>query len=554
MNPGDVLLYLSLAVGLAALALLLYEQFRSRTVTQIKWLIRAFTALLFVDFSLLVYYFNVSDVTIDYVWSFTSKYYPLYYKLLGALAGQEGTLLFWALLIAIGALWLNEGRDSTSDFVRKSQGLVMALGTYFVALTLLDSPFRTIYEAYPDLPRDFIPLDGSGLNPLLLDPWMATHPLTMFIGYAGVTVPFAGAMVYLLKSLKDDSKELHKQWISKASQWCRVAWLFLTIAITFGGIWSYKVLGWGGFWAWDPIETASLIPWLMLTGAMHALAEHRKDRRKYSILAPVLVSLSFALVIYATLVTRSGVFESVHAFIAGGAGPYLILLALVSFAAPMALGLIKYLKTEGKGTRQSPALLSRTNIFYLAILSLVTLTFISFFGVTYPAMIKILTGNKYGVGSSFFNIWSYPFFIFLMLLVGLGLSYKASRRREAAREFMFFAALTFVAALLRPGEGWNIVDYSAIISPQKPLLYTIISSASALSFLPPSLYIAYAVLRQGIEARNKYRLGVLTIHLGIVFIILGSVFSSLFTSEFSGVLDIEDKEGFVQEARRHLRR
>ncbi len=549
MNPGNILLYLAFFTGLSSVVLLLYEQIRKKTVAQLKWLIRGFTALLFVDFSLLLYYFFVSDVTIEYVWSFTSKYYPIYYKILGALAGQEGTLLFWALLISIGALWLNEGKDSVSDFVRKAQILVMGLGTYFVAMTLLDSPFKTIYEVYPTIQRDFVPLDGAGLNPLLLDPWMATHPLTMFIGYAGVTVPFAGAMVYLLKSLRGDSKDLHMLWVSKASQWCRVAWLFLTIAIAFGGIWSYKVLGWGGFWAWDPIETASLIPWLMLTGAMHALAEHRRDMRNYGILAPVLVSLSFALVVYATLVTRSGVFESVHAFVAGGAGPYLVVLAFLALAAPLSLGLIKYLRNEGEQTRKSKYLLNKTNIFYLAVLSFIALTFISFFGVTYPAMIKMLTGNKYGVGSSFFNIWSYPFFIFIMLLAGLGLTFKTSRRDEAVREFMVFTGLTIVAAFIRPADGWNIVDYSAIISPQKPLLYTLIGSISALSFLPPSIYIVYAVLKKSGETwkikEKKYSIGVLGIHLGIVFIILGAVSSSLFTSELSGVLDLEDSATIV---------
>jgi cytochrome c-type biogenesis protein CcmF len=550
MNPGAALLYLSLATGLTTIAMLVYEQVGKKEAAPIKWLVRTFAGLLLLDFSLLLYYFAVSDVSYDYVWSFTSKYYPLYYKLSGALAGQEGTLLFWALLIAMGSLWLNESRDSTSDFVRKAQLIVMSLGTYFVALTLLDSPFKTIYEAYPDLPGDFLPRDGAGLNPLLLDPWMALHPFTMFIGYAGVTVPFAGAMIYLLKSLRNDSKELHKQWIGKASQWCRIAWLFLTVAIAFGGIWSYKVLGWGGFWAWDPIETASLIPWLVLTGALHALAEHRNDVRKYSILAPVLVSMSFALVIYATLVTRSGVFESVHAFIAGGAGPYLIILASVSLAAPLALGLIKYLKTEGKSSRES--LISRTNILYLAVLSFIALTFISFFGITYPAMIKMLTGNKYAVGSSFFNIWSYPFFLFLMLLAGLGLSYRPQRRRQAAREFLLFAALTFAAALIKPAEGWNIVDYSAIISPQKPFLYALIGSASVLSFLPPSAYIVYAALRRGegirrLKSHNKKarEAGILTVHVGIALIIIGAAFSTTFTNELTSVLDIRDRQSIA---------
>lgn len=555
MNPGDGILYLGFFVGLIVLVALSYGQIKKiRTFDPyVKWLIRIFAALLFLDFGLLTYYFAVSDLTINYVWSYTSKYYPIYYKLSGTLAGQEGTLLFWALLIAIGSLRLGESKDSSLDFVWKTQLIVVSLGSYFIALTLLDSPFRTIYEVYPDISPGFIPGDGAGLNPLLLDPWMALHPFTMFVGYAGVTVPFAGAMVYLLKSLKGESGEVHKIWVSKVTQWSRIAWLFLTIAIAFGGIWSYKVLGWGGFWAWDPVETASLIPWLMLTAAVHTLAEHRKDKKKYSILAPLLISLSFALVIYATLVTRSGIFESVHAFMAGGAGPYLILLASLSFAAPFILAAMKYLKSESREVPAEASVLNRTNIFYLAILSFVALTFISFFGITYPAAIKMITGNKYGVGISFFNIWSYPFFIFLMLLAGLGLSYRQSQRSRATKEFLFFAFLTLIAALIVPSEDWNVVDYSAIISPDKPLLYVLIGSASALSFVPPSVYILYAAARLGkrigiLKERNARvkEVGILAVHLGIIFITTGAAFSVLFTSELNGILNINDRESIIK--------
>lgn len=553
MNLGEAILYLSLLAGAAALLLLFCAQLKKTEAynRHIKWLIRFFTALLFFDFALLSYYFAVSDVTINYVWSYTSKYYPIYYKLSGALAGQEGTLLFWAMLIALGSLWLSEGRGSTSDFVQKTQIIVVSLGLYFAALALLDSPFKTIYEIYPELPRDFVPEDGAGLNPILLDPWMALHPFTMFIGYAGVTVPFAGAAVYLLASIKGDSVEVHRTWTSKVTQWSRIAWLFLTIAIAFGGIWSYKVLGWGGFWAWDPVETASLIPWLMLTASVHALAEHRKDARNYSILAPLLLCISFALVVYATLVTRSGIFESVHAFIAGGAGPYLILLAAISFAAPAALALVKYYKSESRQIND-PRILNRTNIFYLAILSLAALTFVSFFGITYPATARMLTGNKYGVGIAFFNLWSYPFFIAVLLLAGLGLRYSRREHGRAVKEFLLFTALTVIAALIKPNEAWNIVDYSAIISPEKPALYTLIGSLSALSFLPPSAYIIYAAIKRGegrLKTDNRKRLkelGVIAIHLGIVFITLGAVFSVLFVSDFSVALNLNDRQSIVQ--------
>jgi cytochrome c-type biogenesis protein CcmF len=145
-----------------------------------------------------------------------------------------------------------------------------------------------------NLVEDFVPEDGNGLNPLLIDPWMATHPFTTFLGYAGTTVPFAGAMVFLFSTfLGAGGAVANKMWVDKGIQWLRISWLFSTLSMVFGGIWAYKSLGWGGFWAWDPVETAMLLPWLMLTAAIHTVIEHKRDGKKYTILAPVLTAFSF---------------------------------------------------------------------------------------------------------------------------------------------------------------------------------------------------------------------------------------------------------------------
>ncbi|MDP6613299.1 MAG: cytochrome c biogenesis protein CcsA, partial [Candidatus Hydrothermarchaeota archaeon] len=325
-----------------------------------KWLVRGFVALLALDFLLLVYYFITTNLMINYVWSYTSRDLPMFYKLSGVLGGQQGTLLFWAFLISIGALWLNERRAS-DGFIRESKAMVILVGLYFIALTMLDSPFKTIYDANPGLDESFLPTDGNGLNPLLIDPWMAVHPPFIFLGYAAMTVPFTVALVYLFRSFNGSTAKLHKAWITNVVQWSRVSWLFLTLGIAVGGFWSYKVLGWGGFWAWDPVETASLIPWLLLTGTLHALGEHRRNKNKYNVLTPALVGISFVLVIYATLVTRSGFFESIHAFGSGAVGTYLVILLLICTIATIALALRKYLRTESAGRKERGPQL-RTNI------------------------------------------------------------------------------------------------------------------------------------------------------------------------------------------------
>jgi cytochrome c-type biogenesis protein CcmF len=516
---GDFLLYSSMGLGLISA----FYIFRGKDP---RPLVRAYAALLVLAFLLLVYYFVTTQLTIDYVWSYSSKDLPLFYKLSGVLGGQQGTLLFWAFLIAIGALWLNE-RQARGSFERMSQGVVILVGLYFIALTLIDSPFKTIYAANPDLDEGFVPLDGSGLNPLLLDPWMVVHPPLIFLGYASLTVPFAAALVYLYRSLKGSSANLHRAWVNLVVQWGRASWLFLTIGIAVGGFWSYKVLGWGGFWAWDPVETSSLIPWLLLTGTLHALNEHRKNRNKYDVLTPSLVGISFVLVLYATLVTRSGFFESIHAFGSGTVGTYLVVLLFICASAILVLAVLKYLRIEKREEREWQI---RTVIFYLAVMLFIVLTFVSFWGVTFPALYKLFTGNKVSVGMSFFNLWSYPFFLSLMLLAGLGLSYRPSSGR--LREFGIYAALTVALAFVKPSEAWNIVDYSAIVSPEKPLLYTLIGSASSLSFIPPSIYILNSSYRRARKSTPR-GIGVALIHAGIVFIILGTVFSTLFVQEHS---------------------
>lgn len=549
---------IALLSGLASAILLAAPQ-RGGLEKPKRGAITIFSASLALAFFLLLYYFSTSDFQYHYVWRFSSSSYPLYYKLSGALAGQAGTLLFWAMLIALSALWLEKGGERKLAFVRHTQLIVVILGLYFTILTFLQSPFTTIYEAFPDISRGYIPLDGNGLNPILLDPWMASHPFTTFLGYAGTTIPFAGALVYLFTTARagGGNSPAQKLWVTKGLQWLRFAWLFSTVSMAFGGIWAYKTLGWGGFWAWDPVETAMLLPWLMLTAAMHVALEHSRDGKRYGVLAPLLVAFSFSLVVYATAVTRSGIFESVHAFIAGSVGKFILLLVAVSFAIPLALALWKYFRTEVEA--KDRGVINRTNIFYAAILVFLIIIFISFYGITFPPLMKQITAQKYAVTKQFFNLWLFPFFLLLLLLIGLGLEYKPKRRKEVVKSFSLFAVLTFTAALVKPTQDYNIVDYTSFVSASKPLLYSTIGEISSLSVLPPVLYIAYASLRRWrsfakLKLRRKLReAGVIAIHIGVALIAVGAVFSTLFTSEFTATLNTNEigEEKVLAQAKFH---
>ncbi|WP_456475016.1 cytochrome c biogenesis protein CcsA [Candidatus Pyrohabitans sp.] len=542
MNLGDVLLGVALLTGSATAALLVLP-YKEKLERLKRTTLVLFATSLTAAFFLLLYYFAVSDFSLAYVWKFSSSSYPLYYKLSGTLAGQEGTLLFWAMLIVLSALWLERGEERKLSFVRHTQLIVVVLGLYFTFLTFLQSPFITIYEAFSGITPGYMPEDGNGLNPLLLDPWMATHPFTTFLGYAGTTIPFAGALVYLFTTGRARGVEGSAQrlWVTKGLQWLRIAWLFSTISMAFGGIWAYKTLGWGGFWAWDPVETAMLLPWLMLTAAMHVALEHRRDKTKYNVLAPLLVAFSFSLVVYATAVTRSGIFESVHAFIAGDVGKYIMLLVGISFVAPLLLGLWKYTRVGRR--EEGDQIINRTNIFYAAILVFLIMSFISFYGITFPPLMKQITTQKYAITKQFFNLWLYPFFLILLLLIGLGLHYRADRKKEVLQGFLVFAILTLVAVFIKPSEDYNIVDYTSFISASKPLLYSTIGEISSLSVIPPVFYILYASverLRRFTSSPMQRKLreaGVVAIHIGVALIAIGAVFSSIFTSEFSVTLN-----------------
>lgn len=550
MNPGDTVLYSTFAIGVSAIILLVINQFRKEIDVDVplKWMIRVFSGLLIFDFFLLTYYFVNTNLTINYVWTFSSRDLPMLYKLSGVLAGQQGTLLFWALFIGLPSLWLSERRGS-SDFIKKTQIVLVSLCLFFIGLTLKDSPFKTIYQLYPDISKSFVPADGNGLNPLLIDPWMAVHPPIIFIAYAAMAVPFALAVVYLFISLKDDSKRVQGEWIKDVIMWCRISWIFLTLGIAIGGFWAYKVLGWGGFWSWDPVETSSLVPWFLLTGGLHALVEHKKDGSKYRILAPLLVSLSFTMVLYATLVTRSGFFESVHAFDAGGTGLYILIMTVISALIPLTLAVINTRTEEHEEEKDGKlAFVNRTNIFYLAIVLFVIFTFVSFWGMTFPAISRLVSGNKIGIGASFYNLWGYPVIIAAMLLAGLALNYKASTKEKSIREFLVFLGITVVAGFIKPSEAWNLVDYSAIVNTTEPFLYSLIGSVSILSFIPPSIYLVYSAIERFkarlVSPKKRYiakQLGISVIHIGVALIVIGSVFSYALDSEFPVSLNSEEK-------------
>ncbi|MFZ3166557.1 MAG: cytochrome c biogenesis protein CcsA, partial [Candidatus Methanoperedens sp.] len=323
----------------------------------------------------------------------------------------------------------------------------------------------------------------------------------------------------------------------------RFTWLILGMGIAVGGVWAYLVLGWGGFWAWDPVETASFIPWLTLTGFLHAAALHRKDKTTFSIAAPILAAVSFILVLYAAIVVRSGLFNSVHAFGDASTGTLLILSIVITSIVSIILGMRRYLENPDK-VEEDRGFWNKTNIFYVSLLLFVLLAFISFWGITFPAFIQLTQGLKVGVASdtkNFFNVWSYPFTIILLLALGFCLNYNEKKKEEQKRTLYLVIVLTIITMFART-ENFYVLDHSSPFWVREPAFYKLIGNISVVSLFPSMIYATWAIIKRSFDylriksIRPKIKgIGIAIVHFGVIFILFGAVISSNFTEKIEGI-------------------
>jgi cytochrome c-type biogenesis protein CcmF len=541
---GDALLYASLVLSVISLIGLLLKDIKNTEYLDklVTPAIILGAGLLISAYILLTYYFVTGNFAYDYVWQYTSRDLPLVYKISGTWAGQPGTYLLWVLVIYLSAAWLAWTTKHSTALARRTQIITLLTGSYLIILTLIQTPFKLIIErpevvdmiAKGTLASDFVPADGNGLNALLVNFWMIVHPPLMFIGYATMTIPFAAAIVYLLT--KEDG------WEELGRQWARFTWLFLGMGIAVGGVWAYLVLGWGGFWAWDPVETASFIPWLTLTGFLHAAALHRKDKSTFSIAAPILAAVSFILVLYAAIVVRSGLFNSVHAFGDTSTGSLLIVSIAITSIVSIVLGMRRYLE-EPEKVEEDRGFWNKTNIFYVSLLLFVVLAFISFWGITFPAFIQLTQGLKVGVASdtkNFFNLWSYPFTLILLLALGFCLNFNEKNKEEQKKTLFIVIGLSIITMFLRTGNFY-VLDHNSPFWVREPAIYKLIGNISVVSLFPPMIYATWATAQRlldylrikSIRPRIK-GIGIAIVHFGMIFILFGAVLSSNFTQSIEG--------------------
>ncbi|HUF12215.1 MAG TPA: heme lyase CcmF/NrfE family subunit [Longimicrobiales bacterium] len=484
-------------------------------------LVRAAERAVFANFWLMtlanlamVYALVTHDFSVSYVAQVGSRSTPLFFTIISLWSALEGSILFWGWVLSAytaAAVWLHRGRLGT--LVPYATATMLAVAAFFFILLVGPAnPFALVSPA---------PLDGPGPNPLLQNHiLMAIHPPFLYLGYVGMTVPFAFAIGALL------SGRLDAEWIRATRRWTVVAWAFLSLAIMLGMWWSYEVLGWGGYWAWDPVENASFMPWLTATAFLHSvMVEERRGMLKVWNLS--LIIATFLLTILGTFLTRSGIVSSVHAFSEGPIGMYfLVFIVLVTvFSVALLAGRSSLL--GGEGRLDSPV--SRETAFLVNNLLLTAFTFTVLLGTLFPLVAEAFRGVKVSVGAPFFNRMTLPLIMGLLFLVGVGPALPWRRTPPGHLRERFLLPLVVALAVLGLSLALGSRD------PYALLAFTFGGFALSVN-LGEFVFGTRARMRAQGEAAplalvrlvrsNSRRYGGFTAHIGVLLLAIGVAASS----------------------------
>jgi cytochrome c-type biogenesis protein CcmF len=456
----------------------------------------------------LEYLLVTSDFSVRYVANTSISTSPLRYKIAGLWGALEGSILLWewlqALFVFLVARWSARLRRDLAGYALAVMFAVSAV--FLLMMVAVASPFERLAQPAAE---------GRGLNPLLEVTDMLVHPLLLYTGYVGFVVPFAFAMGALLAGRLDAT------WLTVTRRWTVAAWLVLSAGILYGAWWSYRTLGWGGYWAWDPVENASFMPWLTGTAFVHSvMVQERRPMLKIWNLA--LVTLTFALTIFGTFLTRSGVLASVHAFASGAIGPFL--LAYLGVILLGALGLLVW-RWDRLGERaELDAVLSRESVFLLNNLLLVAFCFTVFVGTIFPLLAEAVTGEKVSVGTPYFNWVSVPLSLVILLFMGVGPLVPWRRGSWAVlgrllrRPALLALAGGGAAGLL--GVRWDLVALGWVV-PLFVAAVVLDEVARAALGRARAAGTGFLAGLTGLLRHNRRRYGGLVVHLGVVLVALG---------------------------------
>jgi cytochrome c-type biogenesis protein CcmF len=475
--------------------------------------------------AIIIYSFVVGDYSIKYVQHYSDSVQPLFYKITSYWGGLDGSIMFWVFMLsAFGSAAIYVNRERHRELIPYVVAVISIVEMFFLYLMVIhNNPFETFLTEHPT--------DGGGLNPLLQNFYMAIHPPTMYLGFVGLTIPYAFGMAALITGYLDDS------WLRAVRRWTMISWLFLSFGLMLGMIWAYEELGWGGYWGWDPVENAASLPWFTATAFLHSVRvqEHRGMLRVWNV---TLIITTFLLTIVGTFLTRSGVVQSVHAF---GEDPELARLFTMFMMAILVIsfGLVIYRLPLLKARNDLDSWVSREAAFLANNWILLFAALFVLFATMFPTLSEAVTGERLTVGPPFFNKWMLPIGLVLLALTGVGplLAWRKSTVQSLLSQFMFplLCAVVVAGGLVAAGvRVWTSGICFALCAFVTGTIGQEFWRGARIRQGVTGSDLLTAVI--GLVSRNKRRYGGYIVHVGIVLIFLG----------FAGEGFTREEEGLVK--------
>jgi cytochrome c-type biogenesis protein CcmF len=454
---------------------------------------------------------------LKYVASTSNRALPIFYKVTSLWAGMEGSMLFWAwLLAAFSFVCIVSYRRQQTLLMPYVTAVLMAVATFFISMIVfVTNPFELLAQA---------PADGRGLNPLLQHWAMVIHPPVLYLGYVGFTVPFAFAIAVML------SGQIGNEWLKITRRWTLVPWFFLGVGMMLGGKWAYMELGWGGYWAWDPVENAAMMPWLCGTAFIHSVIIQEK-KNMLRVWNMVLIIITFTLCIFGTFLTRSGVISSVHSFTQSSLGP--LFLGFVGLIATFSFTLMGLRLHLLKSDVRMDSVVSRESTFLLNNVVFLGACFAVFWGTLFPVVSEAVRGVKITVGAPWFNAVLVPISLILLLLTGVGPLVAWRKSSIAHLKKMFFipalGALLTLAILLVAGmrHFYALLSFALSVFVTMTIVTEFHRGAIARGHTNGE---SYPVALWRLLMKNRQRYGGYIVHFGMVLIFVG-VTGQAFTEE-----------------------
>lgn len=458
------------------------------------------------------------DFALQYVAERISRDLPLPYAITSFWSGQQGSLLLWLTVLAGFGVLAWRTTSLSANARAYANAIVLVVASFFAVLVaFVARPFALAQSVVPD---------GAGMSPSLQNYWMAIHPPALYLGFVGITIPFAMVMGALLAKERDD------MWVRATRRWTLVAWIFLSLGLLLGARWAYEEIGWGGFWAWDPVENAALMPWLTMTAFLHSImVQERRGMMRFWNVA--LIALSFCLSIFGTFLTRSGVLSSVHSFVSSSIGIWFIAFLAVAIAASFVALFLG--RTRLRAQHDVETVISRETTFLFNNLLLVSISLMVLWGVLYPILSAGIGGNRISLQAPYYNFFLAAFGIPLLFLMGIGplVSWRQSSLSAVAKLAWFpFAIAVIVGVVVEvffSHQGWAPVcalSFAAFV-----LASVAFEFYRGVKAHRSHASVSRAASLRSLFAKNRRRYGGYVVHGGVGLLVIAIVGSTAYTRQ-----------------------